>query len=568
MKKRNILKITFLSFLTLLTSCTEELVENNRGENTVISESVVKNGRLYFPNKESLTYSYNKVKNADDEAIANYIDSKDIISLRPVVTEKNEAKIASKISERIELLKTNKRFMASKGATNRVMSTAAIEDDIDDLEELVGDDAYAAFLNSEAEIQVADDIYKYTDAGLFIVKADNYPALEQYLAAKNISNNLLYPTPNSIRETYVDSMPSGQRVSIPGNPSIEYYNNKGDGGFRGGGGTSNEGGVIGGPVHGGGNTYTGGFGPAVDPTAQMNSFINGLQDCSTYTTWLQDLFGDSDMCVDRYEDRRRVKTKAYNYDYYLVYNLGVKVKHQYKGWTGLWRKEKADEIRLGVIGAAFYYDYASYFDPVVSTNNRTTTIYNNNNRYVFDANTFWAQDYLNPGLSTISGFSISGYPKIFKDNYYIEDVVRFNFMSNNPLVDQGIYAALQAGNKQLSYNYLNKIFWENVVKKVEKLAEALGQTKPDNNITYSYNAVQLNKMLVQKTYYENQYNTDDVEKTFDWGFQIGFNIDSNGSVSPSTSPNALKKPQDYKVIMYGIVKKNGAWHGSKINTNQ
>ncbi|CAA7195623.1 hypothetical protein [Chryseobacterium potabilaquae] len=561
---KTIVRTFVLSSLMLSISCREDLlVDNADRSNPIISEGIVNNGRLYFPNKESLQLTYDKFKDAEDEVIAGYIDEKDIISLRPIITQKNEKKIASKVAQRIQLLRLNKRFMASKSANAKIDSNDMIEEDIDDLEELVGDDAYGAFLNSDAEIQVANKIYKYTDVGLFIVDIQNYQLLEQYLEVKQISDNLLYPTSDNIKISYIQSLPAGEKISLGNNSSIEYFRgtNTYSGGFGNTGGSSGGSGQT-------GNTYSGGFESAGGTSStQMLNFINNLQNCTTYNTWLQSLFGDSNMCVDRYEENRRVKTKAYNYNYYLVYNLGVKVKHQYKGWTGLWRKEKADEIRLGVIGATFYYDYSSYFNPPPASN-RITTIYNNNNRYQFDANVFWMQDYLNPGLSSMKGFSTSGYPKIFQDNYYIEDIIPLNFSSSNPIVDKGIYSALKEGNRQLSYNYLNKMFWENVVKKVESFATSTGQPKPDNNITYSYNAVPLGKLLVQKTYYENKYNVNNVEKTFDWGFQIGFSIGDDGHVSPNASPSALKKPQEFKVLMYGIVKKNGKWHGSKINTIQ
>lgn len=69
---------------------------------------------------------------------------------------------------------------------------------MDDLEEIVGDDVYSAMLNDGAEIQVAQDIYKYTDVGLFIVKQQEYSDLQNYLEVKNISDNMLLPTDESI----------------------------------------------------------------------------------------------------------------------------------------------------------------------------------------------------------------------------------------------------------------------------------------------------------------------------------------------------------------------------------
>ena len=67
------------------------------------AEATVKNGELYFPNKKSLTFAYDKIKNAEDEVIADYVDSKNFIYLRPIVTEKNENKIGKQLKERIKL---------------------------------------------------------------------------------------------------------------------------------------------------------------------------------------------------------------------------------------------------------------------------------------------------------------------------------------------------------------------------------------------------------------------------------------------------------------------------------
>lgn len=101
MKKKIFFSVAIFSIIATTNSCREELVVNESAQNEVVlSEGSVKNGRLYFPNKESLTYAYDKVKNAEDEVIADYVDEKDIISLRPVVTESNENKIGAQLEER------------------------------------------------------------------------------------------------------------------------------------------------------------------------------------------------------------------------------------------------------------------------------------------------------------------------------------------------------------------------------------------------------------------------------------------------------------------------------------
>jgi hypothetical protein len=540
--------------LLTFSSCREELVTENQVQDQIIAEGTTRNGRLYFPNRESLQKTYENLKDAEDELIANYVDSKNITSLRPILTKANEEQIGAKIQARRESLRLNKRFMASRGSSAKLDNPELFADDIDDLEEIIGDDAYGAFLDSRAEIQVGKEIYKYTDVGLFIVQEQKYDELGQYLAVKYISDDLLYPTEASVKQEFIESMPSEKIVAATEN--INYYNARilpndpDSGGYGGGPGPSNP--------------------PVTDPNVQMSNFINSLQNCAP-TNGLFDgvfnLFGNSDICKDQYESRYRVKTKAYNYDYLLVYNLGVKVKHQYKGWTGIWRQENADAIRIGVIGSSFLYDYSNIMN-VGPPSGRSTTIYSNNSKAVFNAGTFWTQSAYYPGIYNMTGYSIQGYPKLFKDDYYIEDILnRFDLTSPNPLLDEGLYAALKAGNANLSAAALNKLLWTSVIKKLGAFEESINKPKPDNNITYSYNLPQHGKIAITKTFYNQKNNDSKLEKSFDWGFQIGFTMDPNGgSVKPDLSGGGLKKPKDFKVLMYGIAKRNGQWHGSKMNT--
>lgn len=557
MKTNKLLTIAAISFLTLTFSCREEIVSANDPMNensSILKAGSVKNGRLFFPSKQSLQETYEKLKDAEDKTIANYIDSKNIISLRPILTKDNERHIEKKLKERIAGLRSNRRFLNSQGSALRLANSEQILDDIDDLEEIIGDDAYSAFLDSRAEIQVGNEIYKYTDVGLFIVDEQNYSNLISYLADNAISDDLLYPTDDTVKEQFLESVPSEERTSL--SEDVDYFNARKVG-------VSDTG-----PVPGtgtGGNT--GGGTTAPDANQVMVNFINGLQNCSPHNGLFDGIFGDSDICIDKYESRYRVKTKAYNYNYYLVYNLGVKVKHQHRNGIGIWNQDDAQEVRLGVITSSFYYDYSNVMN-VGPPSGRSTSIYSNNTKALFNAGTFWTQSAYYPGIYNMTGYSIQGYPKLFKDDYYIEDILpHMNFSSVNPLLDQGLYAALQAGNKSLSAANLNKLFWTNVVKNVGTFAESLGQPKPNNNITYSYNLPQYGKIMLAKTFYNQRSNDGKIEKSFDWGFQIGFTMDPNGgNVKPDMSGGGLKKPQDFKVLMYGIAKRNGQWHGSKINT--
>lgn len=554
MYKKTHVIIASLSIFTLFSSCREEItIDNTDAPAHKLDEGVTKNGRLYFSTKEALTATFDKVKDANDEAIAKYIDSKNIISLRPVITKNNEAKIGEQYKERIELLKKNKRYMsylASKGISSKTENEEEIADDIDDLEEIVGDDAYSAFLDSRAEIQVGNQIFKYTDVGLFIVTDTKYDKLIQYLAVREISDDLMYATDDSVKQAYIESKPTEEKVAV--DEDIEYFNaNKKVA-------VSNQNTTV---INYPGNPGNPGNPNPTDPNVVLNNYILSMPLCKIGHGIFGDLFGENNVCIDRYEDRYRVKTKAYNYNYFLVYHLGVKVKHQYKGWTGGWRKEDAQEIRLGVQGVQFQYDFSGNFIPL-SNGYGKTNIYTGSSRYAYDASTFWSPNSY--GAYNMTGFSMPSFPKLMQDDIVIE-----NFGSNTTADLVGL--ALAQGNRQLTSDNLNKLFWENSVSYLKKFWEKIGVSPPtalDNKITLFRKYPDFGKVLIQKTYFEHKYNYDDLQKTFDFGGEIKVNINpDNGNidVSPGTT---IKKPSDFMVKMYGIAKRNGQWHGNKIDNTR
>lgn len=330
MKNMRLLKIAAFSLLAFTTSCSEEIAETVSDESKIIEQASVKNGRLYFPNKESLGATYLGLKNENPESVQNFINEKGIESLVPIITANNEDEVIDKLkSRKLNFLKnTNSRNLD----TNTIISDEDIYEDIDDLEEIVGDEVYAAMLNGEAEIQVADNIYKYTDVGLFVTPVDNYANLENYLEVKQISPNLLEPTELSVREEFISDKPVDVLTPLENTENkINYFistlENPDNGGETGGGG-------YGGGGYSGGSTYT-------EPS--IADIVNGLKIGEVRQPKLGNLFGRTWVTDDRYEDRRRVKVKFYSQNLYLVYAIGCKVKHQYKGRLG-WRKENADKL--------------------------------------------------------------------------------------------------------------------------------------------------------------------------------------------------------------------------------
>ena len=87
---------------------------------------------------------------------------KGFYSLRPIVTESNEQFL---YDHYIKIVKNNQLLKASN---NAIENEDGPFDYLDDLEDIVGDDVFAAFLNNDAEILIDSKIYKYSDVGLFI----------------------------------------------------------------------------------------------------------------------------------------------------------------------------------------------------------------------------------------------------------------------------------------------------------------------------------------------------------------------------------------------------------------
>lgn len=584
--KSLILTASMIGLALVGNSCRQELVEelvsndNTKTEEVLISDGSVVNGRLFFSNVESLQYAYDRVKDEEDEIIANYIDSKGILSLRPITTPNNERLIEQKMSLRLQSLKKDEKFVEYKGTS--VFNEDEIEDDIDDLEDIIGDDAFAAFLNSDAEIQVADKIYKYTDVGLFIVKDDKYSELTDYLSVKKISNNLLIPTDENVREQYVreNFYHNDGNMTRSVHRDIEYF-------------------IIGDiidiprpnpidkidvmPI----DVFPSPVPPKTSPTPPkttpspnpiaitkdpVDDFVNSLSYCEPTSGFfrgkLRNIFGQNNVCKNRYEKRKRIKLKAFNYNYKIVYHTGVKIKHQKKAKIG-WRKEKVDEMRLGVNSALFKYDYKNYIH-IGAPQPNATTIFYDNSKVKFNSWIDWEIGTYQ-GIKSIVGFNIQQYPKIFQDNIVIEDIIG-RMGSNNSTIDRIIYNAYKAGDKLLAAESLNKKFTELVKEGIESILKDIAKKKkkesesiPINDLTYSYTIPELGVTFIRKSSYITRYNISKIEKTFDFGGEVGINIGSDGRISPSAS-GIMVKPEDFKAQLYGVVKRNGTWHGIKMIT--
>lgn len=534
----------FVVSLLLFQSCELDKIENLEKINGDNNNLKIVDGRLVFENKELFAKFYKKYADASDAELGKLFQplyEKGFYSLRPIVLEENE-KFLYEHYNKLEAQPLRKNFTQSSDDTF---------DYLDDLEDIIGDDAFAAFLNNEAEILVQGKIYKYTDVGLFIVPNDKYSKLDTYLDAKNISDDLIEPTAQSARTNFFNQLDCINNavysvIAAPNEPDVEYYNT---GLGCGGGGYSP-----------GSNTPAPNSPASSD--ASYNSFLNNLSSCSPQSGLFGNLFGDNNVCIDKYESKRRVKTKAFNYNYLLVYHLGVKCVHQFRGWTGFWRVEATSEIRLVVEAAQFEYDANAVLGNNAVNNQSLERLYFMNNQKVHygGPNTI---NIPNANLPTTTYFNQTSLPTIFKDDLSFEFYsTGWDFLDSQ--IQNGINSSLNAGR-------LNTYFYNNLYSTAKaQLQFALGQgVIPPPNRTFVAKFPQQGKLIFQKAVLNTGLNIGVRQKTFDWGAQVSFNASDNGqgawTMGNPQPGNILILPTNFRVKIIGAARNGAGWHGSKFN---
>ena len=434
-----------------------------------------------------------------------------------------------------------------RGSANR--SDEDIFDYLDDLEDIVGDDTFSAFLNNDAEILVADEIYKYTDVGLFISKEDKYNILQDLLDAKSISKDLTIETTEFAKQAILAEYPNDGLTAI--NSDVSYFKllyidpNDGSGGGYSGGGSYNP---------------TPGSPASTDPS--YYAFLNNLSNCTPHSGLFGNLFGDNNVCIDKYESRRRVKTKAFNYNYFLVYHLGVKCVHQYKGWTGFWRVEATDEIRLVVEAAQFQYDLdALTGNTAINNLTKERTYFLNNQKILYTGPNNITLGQWNAPDVTYS--NLNSLPSIFKDD------LSFEFFSTGwDWLDSQIQNGIDSNTKA---SKLNEWFYNGLYSEITgQIRTAINNSSynPARNRTFVAKFPEQGKLIFQKSVVDQGLGIGVRTKTFDWGAEFSFNASTSGNsgwrLSGGTG-NVLVRPTNFRVKIIGAARRGTGWHGSKFN---
>lgn len=530
--------IFFVLFISFFLSCEDENQKVVvKTESILLNKIEVKNERLYFPNKTTFQDFYNSLKNKKENETAEILEkqfySKGFYSLKPIVNENTEFEIENhlkKFRENLSLNQsvTNRTMTIGEGVIVDDYDDEIILDHYDDLEEVIGEDVFASLLNSDAEVQVGDVIYKYTDSGLLMANIDYVDEIYKFMKTNNVNSlSNFYKIKKNNKYPKFNLNGGLKSVNKHVNSYLAERVQAIDPEYGGGGGTTQ-------PIE---TTYI--------PTtiSNLNTTIDGLGVCTPSSPWVGNMFGTTKVCIDKYESNRRVKLKYYSVDFFLAFSIGVKVKHQFKGWTGIWRQEDSDEIALGINSVTWFFDHSKIF--ANTSNNMIVNYYTTDNGKLYK--------------------SINSYNNAI---YVGQDKPIPSLPIKN--LDIVIEVATNTIGAELTEYQIRKLFWNQIYDQAKKIMTSLNKNMNEVGVIINQNG----RTVIQ--YYNLSTrcnNCSKQEKVFDWGIvtpkmTYTFGADSGGDFNVNYGFKDLtfdfKHPNVTGLNMYGMVKRNGNWHGFKM----
>ena len=532
----------------LFVSCEDELTDNielNQNAKTLQEEefSQIEDGRLSFVDESQFETFYREARENDDEIFAEKMEkefySKEFYSLIPIVNENNDL---VQLERHVAKLQT--MGIPSKSGKGSLMSKQDFSEGQDVLENIFGEEKFASLLNQNGEIEVGKKIYKYTDVGLFVVKKGQIKKLYKYLDNQGISLNFMKLTPKNTRIDYITKARNTYRSCEPmlmafddsnsGLRNAEYFIAAGDCGGTGGGGTG------GGGTGGGSGGTSGSNTSSVD---EINRALSRLSPCETNEPWLSNLFGTVKNCEDRYNSDHRVKTKFFSNNYLLAYEVGFKTKHQKKGWTGLWRKQRTTKMAAGINSVTWSYSPEIFSFP----------------QYEFPIN-YWVTE-TGELYSTMKGYYNAVYQG--KGNIPLPELP---FVRNADIV---VELLVNDFGKFKTEREVRSFFYENLYGMAENVLKKARNEQLKNAVVIINTPTQL---IVQNYNLGFECNNCDIyDKNFDWGvitpvinYQFangkGFTWGNFGFKAKFN----FKRPKATGISAYGLAKRDGVWHGSKM----
>jgi hypothetical protein len=588
MKKLFVLKLCSILFLF---SCENESLEiiSQASDGEFLGELV--EGRLHFNNEQEFKTSIEYVKSLEDidvEILMYRFYDKGFVPLYPFYQEDDVTKILEFVAKKKKRLGLTSEQVLYRTTNDEVDDDGEVLEQDDDL---IGDDYFAALLNFDREIVVDGKLHKYTNEGVFRVDLDKKTDLDTYIIENNITE-LSTPDPTTLERGLVNVTPTVERyapqslsdqcgnetvgiASVPEEQSGGFYNELvlyNDECDNLGGGSSSGGSSSGGSSSGGSSSSP------TDHTASMTNYIKDLTPCNTQSGGIfgWNPFGTSRKCFENFSSRYRTKTKYWNESYLIYASIGVKVKHQKKNlwWGAKTTNEAAIVVNQAVFSAEAPFQIPSYASfPIFSSRE---------NRLLFFDGKFY------PDVE--SYYVIQGWTpphKLKPDTPFSDDIIIQEH------IDLPILRNID--DIEIEARELNKLFWEKgVYSGAKNLMNQLRGEDP-RRITYLVTTPQ--KSYIHYVDLTNRkLNTKKIIDKFDesWGGSIGFtfklgtggepsimetynedngewvytydtpNVWNTGSSSVRVKFDGLTEYETISMDFVGLTRKGDTWKGDRI----
>ncbi len=555
---------TLLALLFISFSCTKDSDYKEENNQNTVDFIELKDGILAFSSQDFLTRKVDEIKEMDqgekEDFLYKYYD-KGFKPLFPQYREDDDIKLgefAERKKQRLsKAVRGNGLSLSGKSVPTEIDEDGELVEEFDD--DLISDDDFASVLNDQREVIVGDSLYKFTYEGLFSVKTSDKPLLDAYIVDNNIEY-LVEANEDIVRgETMVTpeikkQVTTEQDLQKVNNcheenyfaPAVDntltQYLDDGDCN-NSGGGSSSGGSSSGGSSSGGSSSNT------PDHTASLINFVKDLDACRTINGFLDSgfgIFGVSKKCYDNFSSKYRTKTKYYKENYFIYNAIGVKVKHQKKGWTGLWRAKSTDEVAMMISQASFKY---------------TINIPNFPNMYAPPKFYFFENKIFN-SQGALQSYSNAIYKPPFPEVPFVSEVTVTEFIGHEIGLDYSV-------------SDLREHFYQGTWQVAKAIVNSQKGRDPKNvtHILYSPTKVYLTFIDLEN----RKLNTKKITKVFDWNFGVGFkfnvNIDGQGNISTDLINDfgfdkiIIPKLYDYddvKIDFVGVTRRGSTWKGSRL----
>jgi hypothetical protein len=493
-KKLNLNLLTAFFCVSLFISCESEIDQTTNNDVTsTLQNAKLIDGILHFDSKASLVQTMTNYRNDADyqQTFDNQIlelQKQGFKPLTPIFDEMSEEDITHFIKRKLERNAKDRDF--HQNLRSNPNDPIRLEDDI------IYDPAYAAVLNEERKIVVADKVYKYTEMGMFTCDEDKMSDLDTYLNSLTPSQKLrLIPDPNlpvpnptpcqgslsPLVITVADDIELLQAPPLP--PCVPTWNSSG---------------ISTTPV------------PPAPSYAPVNDRIkSNLQMCAGggNSLWEQ-IFGPSKSCSYFMPNDRCVTTQFWNQNYLIFASVGCKSYFEKKVcknflWmsTCWWEKSYPDQIELGVNAVQYEYNfnvpmfnagaynYSTTFFSFNGTNYNQfgqviPTIPTGKGKFQFDTESSkWVLDIV------VLGYEITG----SNINDAI-DALAMQLVNNLPPSSSAKAQIIQKmQNNEIKYNVVNAVPFSNKVKFITTDVEWTSNNHKithyfDFNFTFSWNS--------------------------------------------------------------------------------